>query len=183
MNNVKEILVETFQENKSILDVVKQDSKKEERLKLLIDYSIFMGENFGKIYLNENKTGCAIIINSDRKKTTIASLVWNIKLAFSVIGLKNAISVLKRASLISNFYPDTPYVYLWFIGVKNECQGKGIGAELLEEIIKDSGDYPIYLETATVKSFPFYEKYGFKKITNFKKLVGYQLNMYKYQSK
>jgi ribosomal protein S18 acetylase RimI-like enzyme len=183
MSSVKEILVESFQENKSVQDVVKQDSRKEERLKVLIDYSIFMGENFGKIYLNKEKTASAIIINSKKKKSTFSSLFWNIKLAFSVIGFSNAIRVLKRANLISNFYPDTEYIYLWFIGVKTSDQGKGAGTELLAEIIKDSGSRPIYLETSTVRNFPFYEKYGFKRVINFKRLVGYDLHMYRYQAK
>jgi len=78
MEIVKEILVASFQENKSVIDIVKQDAKKKERLKLLIDYSIFMGENFGKIYLNSTKTACAIIINSEKKKTTLASILWKL---------------------------------------------------------------------------------------------------------
>ncbi len=183
MSTVKEILVESFQDNKSIQDLVKQDSKKEERLKLLIDYTIFLGENFGKVYLNKNKTACAVVVNSEKKNTTIKFILWNIKLVFSVIGLKDAISVLKRASLISKFYPDSPYIYLWFIGVKPAEQGKGLGANLLKQIIEDSEGKPIYLETSTMRSFPFYEKYGFKKVTNFKKLVGYDLHMYRYRNK
>ncbi len=183
MSIVREILVESFQNNKSIKDVVKQDTKRDKRLKLLIDYSSFMGENFGKVYLNENKTACAIIINSERRRNTLKSMFWNVKLAFSVIGLNNAIRVLKRASIISKFYPSTPYVYLWFIGVKTTEQNKGYGSELLKEIIKDSGSKPIYLETSTERNFSFYVKFGFKKITNFERLVGYKLNMYRYRSK
>ncbi len=183
MSSVKEILVESFLDNKSIQDIVKQDAKREERLELLIEYSIFMGEAFGKIYLNKEMSASAIVIDSERKKTTLTSIIWNVKLAFSVIGLKNALSVLKRLSLISKFYPDSPYVYLWFIGVKSEEQGKGLGSELLKEIIKDSGDKAIYLETSTERNFPFYEKYGFKKVTNFKQLVGYNLHLYKHQPK
>lgn len=82
-------------------------------------------------------------------------------MAFSVIGLRNVIGVLKRASLISNFYPNKPYVYLWFIGVKTDQQGKGAGSELLKQIIAENESKPIYLEKSTLRNFPFYEQYGF----------------------
>lgn len=181
MELIKEILVDSFQENKSVLDLVKQDAKKKERLALLIDYSIFMGENFGKIYLNNSKNACAIIINSEKKKITLTSIWWNIKLIFSVIGLSNVIGVLKRTSLIAKFYPSHPYVYLWYIGVKTNQQGKGFGSELLKEIIAENKNKSIYLESSSLRNFPFYEKYGFKKITNFRRLVGYDLHLYRYQ--
>lgn len=179
MSKVKEILLESFRLDKALQATVKQDDKKEARLKLMIDYSIFMGNKFGKIYLNERENACAIVIYSDRKKTTFSSMRWILKLAFKVVGLKNAFNVFKRAHLIAKFYPDTPYVYIWFIGVEIKDQGKGEGSRLLKNIIEDSQNKPLYLETANERNFTYYEKNGFKKVVNFKEPNGYNLHLYR----
>ncbi len=181
MKAVKDILVETFQDNKSVQDVVKQDSKKSERLELLIDYAIFKGENYGRIYLNKDKTACAIIIDSEKERRSIKSIRWDIKIAFKVVGIYNVLRVLKRENQLKKYYTDDEYLYLWFIGVKTSESGRGSGSKLLKEIIDNSGTKPICLMTSTKRNFSFYERSGFKKVIDLKDIVGYQLNMYRYK--
>lgn len=139
-NIVNEILLESFYDNKSVNFVVKQDGKKDERLKILMDYSIFMGENFGKIYLTVDNKACAIVLDPVKKKTTLKGIIWDIKLAFSVIGLGNVSKVMSRESILKKYHPKTPFMHLWYIGVKNKEQSKGLGSKLLQEIINDYPD-------------------------------------------
>jgi len=180
---VSEILLESFYDNKSVNFVAKQDEKKNERLKILMDYSIFMGENFGKIYLTKDKKACAIVLDPEKKKTTLKGILWDIKLAFGVIGVKNIGKVMGRESILKKYHPKTPFMHLWYIGVKNDEQSKGLGSKLLQQIIKDNPDKDIYLETSTERNFPFYKNHGFELVDDLVKDLGYHLHMYIHKTK
>ena len=53
--------------------------------------------------------------------------------------------------------------YLWFIGVDPTNQSKGVGSQLMNEIIAEAKEHSriICLETSTIKNIPWYEKFGF----------------------
>nr|WP_294858661.1 GNAT family N-acetyltransferase [uncultured Fluviicola sp.] len=176
---VTDILHKSFMENKSVNFVVKQDKKKETRIKKLMEYSYFQGEKWGKIYLSEDNNSCAIILIPSKKKTTLKSIAWDLKLVFGCMGIVNVSKVLKREREIKKHHPDFPFLHLWYIGVNPEFQGKGRGTFLMDEIMKDAVemDLPIYLETSNHRNFPFYEKMGFKMISQLDHL-GYPLKMY-----
>ncbi len=180
---VSKILVESFYNNKSVNAVVQQDAKKEQRLKLLMEYSIFMGEKFGKIYLTEDNKSCAILLDPLKKKTTLRALFWDIKLAFKVIGIFNVLGVLRREQVLKSYYPKHNYMHLWFIGVDVKYQGQRLGSKILKQIISDYSGKDIFLETSTERNFLFYEKHGFKMEKNLKKEIGYNLQMYLHSKK
>tara|TARA_B100000809_G_scaffold242472_1_gene266582 strand:+ start:957 stop:1502 length:546 start_codon:yes stop_codon:yes gene_type:complete len=181
MDIVKEILIETFGNDKSVQDVVKQDSKKEERLKNLLDYALFKGESQGEIYLNRAKTACAIVIDSEKRISLLQTVFLNFKLAYSVVGFINFFRVLKRETIIQRFYPSSPYLYLWFIGVKGSEKGNGEGTKLIKEIIDKRNGKSICLVSSNERNFSFYERNGFKSVANLTKEMGYSLRIYRYR--
>ncbi len=65
-----------------------------------------------------------------------------------------------------NHMGDRPYMYLFFIGVAGEHQGKGYGRVLLDEVIRvaEEDRLPVYLETETTKNVQLYEHFGFEVI-------------------
>ena len=69
-----------------------------------------------------------------------------------------------RESKIKSFHPKYSFYYLWFIGVDPDEQNKGIGSQLLEEVIKEGKlqQRPTYLETSTLRNLPWYQKFGFQ---------------------
>jgi hypothetical protein len=162
--SIIEMLTTAFDTNKSVNYIIKQDSKRVKRIKFLMDYSFEMCLRFGKIYLSEDKKACALILLPHLKKTTIPSVWLDIQLVFKSIGLQKLGEVMKREQKIKRFHPKTPFVYLWFIGVKPEFQGKGVGSKLLNEIIIESKALalPAYLETSTEQNVPWYYKHGFQ---------------------
>lgn len=174
-----EILSDSFKDNKSTNFVLKQDKKTPKRLRNLIEYSLFYGENFGEVLLSEDRNSCTIILDTEKKKTTIKSTLWDLKLIFKCIGLGRVGSVLKRESLIKSHHPKEDFIHLWYIGVDPDQQGNGIGSKQLKEIIEmaRSKGKAIYLETSTERNFPFYEKFGFEHVATIDQL-GYSLRMY-----
>lgn len=178
-NRIIEILTESFKENKSTNFVIKQDKKKDKRLKKLIEYSIFYGDSFGEVFLSEDKNACYIIIDTEKKKTTLRSILWDLRLIFQCIGIKNVRKVMKREALIKANHPKESFSHLWYIGVIPTKQSLGIGTRLMKKIIESAQtqNRKIYLETSTERNFKFYEQLGFKEELTLNQL-GYSLKMY-----
>jgi ribosomal protein S18 acetylase RimI-like enzyme len=172
---VVNILAKSFDDNKSVNYIVKQDEKRAMRVRKLMEYSYDVCNLFGDIFLSDDRKGCALIVMPDKKKATLKSIMLDAKLALSVIGLDNIKRAMNRESRINKLHPEEPFYYLWFIGVDPFEQNKGIGTKLLKDVIDKakSRNRPVYLETSTLKNIPWYEKYGF---TVYEKLdFGYEL--------
>jgi hypothetical protein len=178
-NQIIEILCESFDENQSVNFVIKQDSKRVKRIKILMEYSLYKGIILGEIYYDEKNQACAIILDKNKSKTTIKSIIWDIQLLFQCIGIKNIIKVLKREKEQKKLQPKNPFLHLWYLGVSVKNQGLGIGSNLIQEIIKDADvkRLPIFLETSTKRNFPFYEKNGFTHLNTLHSL-GYELRTF-----
>jgi hypothetical protein len=162
-SRVIEILTKSFEDNQSVNYIVKQDSKRSERIKALMDYSFEVCFMFGEVYLSDDQKGCALVLYPDQKSLSIKSALMDVQLLLNAIGLTRVGKAMSRESAIKSNYPKDPIYYLWFLGVINSDQNKGIGSQLLKEIIIDSQKQhkPIYLETSTIKNIPWYKKFGF----------------------
>lgn len=160
---IVDILTRSFDTNRSTNYIVKQDTKRVKRLNSLMDYSFEMCHRFGEVYLSDDKKGCALILYPD-KKSTLQSILLDLKLILRTIGFKNIGKALKREGAIKAVQPKTLLYYLWFIGVDPLYKNKGIGSELLNQVIQDSEkqNRPICLETSTLQNLPWYQKFGFK---------------------
>ena len=157
------ILVNSFEDNKSVNYIISQDNKRMERIKWLMEYSYDVCNLFGDIFLSEDKKGCALLIVPDKKRTTIQSILMDAKFALTCLGLSNINKAMKRESKIKQVHPHGLLYYLWFIGVDLRNQNKGIGSRLLQDVISEGQkqNRTICLETSTVKNVPWYEKFGF----------------------
>lgn len=162
---VTQILTRSFDTNKSVNFVVKQDKKRTERIRRLMEYSFDISNLYGDVFLSDDKKAVALIIWPDKKGETFRSILKDVNLTLNAIGISNAMNVLKREAKIKSNHPDpTEYLHLWFIGVAPEHQGNGHGSRLLQEI-KDkykSTKRLLYLETSTLKNLPWYERFGFE---------------------
>jgi GNAT superfamily N-acetyltransferase len=158
-----DILAKSFESNQSVNYIIKQDKKKEKRIRALMEYSFDMCYLFGDIYLSDNEKGCALVLYPEKAKTTLMAIWLDIKLIFSSVGIGNIKKTMERESLIKRIHPKELMYHLWFIGVDPMCQQTGIGTELLKELIADSKlkGRPLYLETSTLKNLPWYHKLGF----------------------
>lgn len=161
---VIDLLSNAFDENKSVNDVAKRGKGRKKRIKRLFGYSFRMSLLFGEVLLSDDKRGCALIIYPHKKRATIYTLLLDIKLAFSVVGISRAKYVLEREMKIHKFHPKTPYCHIWFLGVDYRFRNKGIGSSLLTEIIQDNyqKETPVYLETSVSGNLSFYQKSGFE---------------------
>lgn len=161
---VADILTKSFDANQSVNYLVKQDAKRVERVRALMEYSFDVCRKFGEVYLSEDKKACALILYPDQKRTSLQSIGLDVKLILRSIGITNISKALQREAKIKKIQPKQAMTYLWFIGVYPEYQNLGLGTNLLKNIIEESRqkNRPLFLETSTLKNIPWYTKFGFK---------------------
>ena len=161
---IVEILAESFNDNKSVNYIIKQDKKRSQRIRKLMEYSFEVCYIFGDVFLTDDKKGCALILLPDKKRTNFKSILLDVKLIITCTGLANLGKAMSRETKIKKLHPKELMYYLWFIGVDKKEQNKGIGTALLKEVINQgiSMNRSVYLETSTMKNIPWYEKFGFK---------------------
>jgi hypothetical protein len=162
--HIVDILASSFDDNQSVNYIIKQDGKRIERIRNLMDYSFEVCYMFGDVFLSDDRKGCALVVIPEKKKTTLKSVLLDIKLILKSTGISNVKKAMDREGKIKKLQPNEPTYYLWFIGVDSEEQNKGTGSTLLREVIKQGElkNRPVTLETSTLKNIPWYEKFGFK---------------------
>ena len=67
---IVDILVNSFRDNKSVNYIIQQDSKKELRLRRLMEYSHDVCKLYGDVFITEDKASCALIVKPDKKRTS-----------------------------------------------------------------------------------------------------------------
>lgn len=95
---------------------------------------------------------------------TLKAAYLDLQLIFKSIGIKRVHLALNRESRIKEIRPAHPSVYLWFIGINPNAQGKGLGSELLKQVLVHAKNLnlPVYLETSVARNLDWYEQFGFK---------------------
>lgn len=136
--NIVNILASSFEDNKSVNYIIKQDSKRKVRIKRLMEYAYEMCKMFGDVFITDDKCGCALVVMPDKKRTTLQSVILDIKFAFTAIGILNIKKAMSREAKISSMHPEGPLYYLWFIGVEPGSRQKGIGSRLLTEVMGEA---------------------------------------------
>jgi len=75
-----------------------------------------------------------------------------------------------RAAMDHHHPMDRPHVYLWFLGVRPEAQGLGVGSRLLAHGLAriDALGLPAYLESTNEANVPLYRRHGFEVTTEYR---------------
>jgi ribosomal protein S18 acetylase RimI-like enzyme len=158
------ILASAFKENQSVNFIVRQDKFLSRRINALMKYSFEVCYRFGEVWLSDDRKACALTLSPHLKHTSLTSIWLDIKLIFRAIRINGIAKTVKREARIKKIQPDEEMVYLWFIGVAPLYQHRGIGSNLLKEIIAgaDEKKLMVCLETSTLKNLPWYERFGFE---------------------
>lgn len=169
------ILAESFEDNKSANFAVKNKKS----LSGLFDYAIAKGLLFGDVWMNNDKTACAILLDPKKKKAGLKSTWLDLKLLLKVIGFTRRKKVRRKERITEQTLPqDVDYIHLWFLGVAPKMQGNGKGTLFLRELIDHYklSKEAICLETSTLVNIPFYEKQGFYRYAT--KYFGFEFFFY-----
>ena len=116
-DHIVNIQINSFEDNNSVNYIVKQDNKRNKRIRNLMEYSFKMCYLFGEVFLTDDRKACALILLPDKKKTNLKSILLDAKLILTCTGLSNLAKAMSRESKIKKLHPKELMYYLWFIGV------------------------------------------------------------------
>mgnify|MGYP000126705508 CR=1 FL=1 len=154
----------TIEIDNSISFVVKQDAKKNKRLRFLMEYLFLTSFEFGEVFITNNKKACLLINYPHLQKATFKNCYWKLLLIFKTIGFNNVLKVLKRERELNKHSISTPHIHPIIMGVSKEYQNKGIGVRLIKEVILHfkNNKLPCIIETTSKENLRLYKKFGFK---------------------
>ncbi len=165
------IIAEAFKVIPAGDQIVKQDTKREKRYLRLATYVYNNAVKKNGLRLSSNKEGVAIAYVIDPKKDdkkTFFDYINDLKFAFGVSGIKNALAIVKRQKYIKTQRPkDKKYMYWEFTGVNPNYKGMDKASfsagELRDEVYSfvHDNNLDIYTETAIKKNMIVYRRYGF----------------------
>lgn len=146
---------------------VKNGSAKEAMLRYL-DYSITEAERYGAVVLPDNHTyGISVWSKPldaqlEEQKHQQKQQFLEAYMGRASLDTYNAIVAFMSAA--SGKVVNNNCWYLSIVGILPEQQGKGLGAELLEQILKETDrlQVPTYLETFTPRNVTFYNRFGYR---------------------
>jgi hypothetical protein len=171
---VLDILSYSFDTNPSTNRVVKNDSRRKERIRALCDFVFELAFLQKGVILSDDRKGVAVILkygclNCDQDKPSIFLFlmkVWlYIRFAVQVPGYNRIFSIALRESKVSAIRNlKKPCILFWFFGVKAEDRGGRAAFELKNYVLNkaDAVHLPVYLETSVEQNRRVYQKYGFK---------------------
>ena len=166
-NLVAEILVSAFlplKEDNSIDLLVKQDNKRAERMKFLMEYLFEKAYNFGEIYISDNNKACVLVSYPYKERITLKTILLDFQLVIKCIGFSRVFKVLKRQWKVKRNYPKGKYIIPLIMGVTNECKGNGTAARLMIQVknYHKNNKLPVIVDAASKKNVILYQKFGFK---------------------
>ena len=151
-------------EENSINLIVKQDDKRTSRMRILMEYLFEKSLTYGEVYISDNEKSCILLKFPHQEKTTLDSILWNIKLAFNCIGLFRIRKVLKRQKITERNYPSEPHIRPMIMGTIDQNKGNGTAARMMIELINTHKDkhLPVVVDAAADHNVRLYQKFGFK---------------------
>lgn len=148
----------------SINYVVKQDKNRSMRLRVLMEYLFDNSLMFGEIFLSNNRRACILLQYPHLKKTTLKTILLDLRLVIKCIGLSRVFKVLKRERTLNKHHIKKPHIHPILMGAYHKDNGKGFGVRLIFELFDyyKNKNLPIIVETTTPENLKLYNKFGFK---------------------
>lgn len=160
---IVDILTKAYDHNETINETILQGSIRSYRLRKLMEFSIFVCTEFGKVYLSDNKQSVALVLFPDLRRTTIKTIWWDIQFLFTISGFSRSLKALSREKAVSKTHPAGKIYHLWYLGTNPSEAGKGFGGDLIKELIVDaqSNNRTLCVESRIEENTKWYKKFGF----------------------
>lgn len=161
-NVVVDILTKTFRMNPHA-DVLVNEEKNKNKVRLMMEYLFEDTYNRGEIYLSEDGNAVALWRTSKPVKFNPGYLFRKLTLWLRM-GVDSAYKMLKMDRLISMYHPKKEkFAHLYTIGVLPEGKGKGYSRKFIDYMSKkmDETKSVLFLDTVGPTNIGTYNKFGF----------------------
>lgn len=176
---VVDILVEAFEplkEENSINLVVKQDDRRAERMRILMEYLFDKAMRTGEVFLSDNRASCLLITYAHKDTFSWSKVRSTVRLALKCIGIERIGKVLRRQRIVQRNYPEGAYIRPMIFAVRKEYKGTVTAAKLIMQVFTDFKDnqLPVIVDTASEDHVRLYQKFGLR-IFNQEKELGFPI--------
>ncbi len=134
---------------------------------IVVRYSLL----YGKVHTTSSLDGVACWLPPGNTRPSFSRLlrigVGSVPLELRWMRFRRYIAVVNYTEEVHERSVPGRHWYLWGLGVEPSRQGQGIGGMLMQPVLAraDADGLPCYLETMNEKNVPFYEKHGFRVVS------------------
>ncbi|WP_170293078.1 GNAT family N-acetyltransferase [Thermogemmatispora aurantia] len=166
-----QVLARAFQHDPLMVFVLPEERRRAVVLPGLFSMTVHYCLRYGQVYASPGLEGIACWLPPGETTPTLERLL-SIGLRFSP--LRVGLGGLWRIGLAERYaarqhalHTHGPHWYLWALGVDPPYQGQGIGSALLKVVFQqaDARHLPCYLETQNPRNVGFYERHGFRVVS------------------
>ena len=134
--------------------------------------SLSYGIRYGEAHAPPGREGVAFFLPPNQTTLTPARMfragMLAAPLRLGLSGFGRFMTMADFTDKLHKQHAPMPHYYLFGMGVDPSEQGKGVGSRLLAAVLRRSegAGVPCYLETQNARNVPFYEKHGFRVVTD-----------------
>jgi GNAT superfamily N-acetyltransferase len=127
----------------------------------------------GHVYTNQERDAAALWGPPDLVRNGVKELAQLLPVSPFLISTRTH-RALRLLFEVDGLHPKEPHWYLATVGTEPALQGKGRGSALMTSMIEriDESGSPAYLESSKERNVPFYARFGFEVIDEFRSKVG-----------
>jgi GNAT superfamily N-acetyltransferase len=171
INQATRVLARAFQDDPLFTYFFPSPQKRERKLPITFRMMVLHGTIYGEVYASSPRMeGIAIWIPSEKMFMTSLPLLrsggLHTMLKISPREMKRISSYTTFSANLHHRVAPFKHMYLEFIGISPEYQGKGFATHLLTSMLErlDSENLPCFLETQNARNVPVYAHFGFQVI-------------------
>ena len=166
-----ELLARAFHNDPTYVVVIPEEGKRAKALPWLFNRVVGDALLLGQVYTTPTLEGAICWLPPGQTGLTIGGILRSglyatpLKMGLPAYGRFDA--YMSYADKLHEHYAPESHWYLWAIGVDPSSQGRGIGSRLLQPVLEQASadGTACYLETGTERNIRFYEKHGFRVVS------------------
>lgn len=159
---VVEILATALDNDPGVSATVKNDAKRNDRVRGLMQFAFDSFQPIGGIHISEDGMSAAVSYVPEKQNTPIRDFLRHLKLLFKVVGIFRIGDALKKKAMIESAHPrNGKFLNVWLMGTlsgEKEVEIKKIKSYLLQ--LAASEHVPLYVETVDETEREEYQQMG-----------------------
>ena len=162
---LKSVIARAFDDDPLVNWMVSQDKRRARRVYDVMAIALErMLMPFGEVYSTDGIHGAALWAPPGKRSLSPLRQAMMIPAMVSACGVGRFRDVFLGVNAIDKRHPHEPHFYLGVLATDPDCQGRGVGGQLMRPVLErcDRERIPAYLESSKERNVPLYERNGFR---------------------
>jgi ribosomal protein S18 acetylase RimI-like enzyme len=171
LDQAAQVMARVFQNDPMLKYLVPDDARRVRLLPSFFSMVVRYCSRYGEVYTTPTLEGLACWLPPGIEPTIGRMVRIGIRVSpldFGWAAFRRYLDLAAYTDIVHKRSVPKRHWYLWALGVDPPHQGQGIGGKLLQPVLEqaDTAGLPCYLETENERNLPFYQRYGFKVVSN-----------------